>query len=366
MSKIVVCKAIGIFLALAVASPAGADGHSPQAMIEALLALEGQAYLDARDALLAGETELGGLAQRIRDGAAEAQAEGAASQPDWRVVAFVDALTMHATHPQEARRLLDLEGLDPEVYTRQRRPEPSALRELQQMRHVAPLMMELYLKGLGWYSWLAGVTETERQVLQAELLTVIGGSDHEASVPFLAAVIEDRGSIPDDVFRSAVRALGSTDDREALPVLLEVLDDAHRDEDVEVYALTVEALGGIHDAETWPHLQAELSHADARVQAAAIRGARAYGSRWHWADDPAQGDVMRQEIGLLLVDILAGGDDPRIIDAVMASVGSLATPGLRDSLQDGTGWAASAASDGGAAERLQQALSVVNRSLSRR
>lgn len=365
MSKIVACKAIGIFLALAVASPAGADSHSPQAMIEALLSLEGQAYLDARDALLAGKTELGGLAQRIRDGVAEAQAEGAASRSDWRVGAFVDALTMHATHPQEARRLLNLEGLDPEIYARRRKPEPSALPELQQMRHVAPLMMELYLKGLGWYSWLDGVTETERQVLQAELLTVIGGSGHEASAPFLAAAIEDRGSIPDDVFRSAVRALGSTDDREALPVLLEVLDDAHRDGDIEVYALAVEALGGIHDVETWPHLQAELSHADPRVRAAAIRGARAYGSRWHWADDPAQGDAMRREIGLLLIDILAESDDSRVIDAVMASVGSLATPGLRDSLQDETGWA-SAASDGGAAERLQQALSLVNRSLSRR
>lgn len=364
MSKIVVCKAMGIFLALAVASPAGAEGHSPQAMIEALLALEGQAYLDARDALLAGKTELGGLAQQIRDGAAEAQAGSAASQPDWRVGAFVDALTMHATHPQEASRLLNLEGLDPAVYARRRKPEPSALPELQQMRHVAPLMMELYLKGLGWSSWLE-VTETERQVLQAELLTVIGSSEHEASVPFLTAAIEDRGSIPDDVFRSAVRALGSTDDREALPVLLEVLDDAHRDGDIEVYALTVEALGGIHDVETWPHLQAELSHADPRVRAAAIRGARAYGSRWHWADDPAQGDAMRQEIGLLLVDILAQSDDSLVIDAVLASVGSLATPGLRDSLQGETGWA-SAASDGGAAERLQQALSLVNRSLSRR
>lgn len=364
MSKIVACKAIGIFLALAVASPADADGHLPQAMIEALLALEGQAYLDARDALLADKTGPGRLAQRIRDRAAEAQAWSADSQLDWRVGAFVDALTMHATHPQEARRLLNLEGLDPAVYARRRKPEPSALPELQQMRHVAPLMMELYLKGLGWYSWL-DVTETERQVLQAELLAVIGSSEHEASVPFLAAVIGDRSNIPDDVFRSAVRALGITDDREALSVLLEVLDDAHRDGDIEVYALAVEALGGIHDVETWPHLKAELSHADARVQAAAIRGARAYGSRWHWAGDPAQGDAMRQEIGLLLVDILAESDDPRIIDTVMASVGSLATPGLRDSLQGETGWV-SAASDGGAAERLQQALSLVNRSLSRR
>lgn len=384
MSKIVMCKVVASLVMVVVVSVAGADSRSPQAMIEALLILEGQAYLDARDALLAGETEPGRLAQQIREAWAETQAGGAASQPDWLVLAFADALAMHATHPQEAHRLLNLEGLDPEIYGRRRGAVPSALTELQQMRHVAPLMIELYLKGLGWYTWLDDATQTEREILQADLLTVIGRSGYEASVPFLAAVIEDRGNIPDDIFTAAIRALGSTDDPEALPVLLEVLDAAHQDGDMAVYALAVEALGGIHDVKTWPYLRAELQHADPQVQAAAIRGARAYGSRWHWDHDPAWGAAVRREIGLRLVNILAETDHPHIISAVLAAVGSLATTGLRDSLQNeaesttdrprwggassesGSRLAAPSNALGGAAERLNQALSLVNRSLSRR
>ena len=374
MSKSIVGKSIAILLGLVFVSAAGADDHSSRAMIEELLALEGQAYLDARDALLAGETEPGRLARQILEGGGYgAQAEGGASQPGWAVLVFADALAMHGTHPQEARRLLNLQGLDPEVYTRRRKPEPSALLELKRMRHVAPLMMELYLKGLGWYTWLDGATETEREILQAELLIAIGVSGYESSVPFLIEVVEDRGNLPDDVFRAAVLALGSTGSLEALPILLGVLEDAHFVDDIVLYALTVEALGKIRDVETWPHLKAELSHADPRVRVAAIRGARAYGSRWHWDHDPAQGDAMRREIGLLLVDILVGTDDPSIVNAVMASVGSLATPGLQNSLQNESGWVGGAseslgppATPGGAEERLQRALSLVNRSLSRR
>lgn len=68
MSKSIVGKSIAILLGLVFVSAAGADDHSSRAMIEELLALEGQAYLDARDALLAGETEPGRLARQILEG----------------------------------------------------------------------------------------------------------------------------------------------------------------------------------------------------------------------------------------------------------------------------------------------------------
>lgn len=364
MSKRVVYTAIGMLLVVWV-STAGAAGQPLRVLIKDLLTQEGQAYLDARAALLAGDYDLGEFAQRIREEGGYGAQAGATAK--WLLLAFTDALALHKTHPQEASRLLNLQGLDPEVYERRRKPVPSALRELRQLRPVAPLLMEFYLKGMDWYAWSSNAAaETERQTLQAELLTVIGESAHEARVPFLTNVVQQGDSLSDAVLRTAVRALGRTGSPDALPVLLTVLEDARSTEDIALYAATVRALGGIRDVQTWPHLKAELSHTDPQVQAAAIGGARAYASRWHWDHDPAQGDTVRWEVGVVLVDILAETDELHIIRAVLASVGSLATPDLQALLQTKVAAAALDAEADDAEERLEQALALVTRRLARR
>ena len=354
--------------ALWVLSAAALAAQAPPvaAAIERLLDESGRAYVVAREALLE-RPDVVDAARAVL----ETTAHGPAT---WRSRVLAEALILHVSHPEEAERLQNLQGLDSDHYLLRRRPVPSAARELRGLRHVAPLMIELFLKGVESYRWSSPATaQAEAAALRRDLLAAIGRSDHPASVHFLTDVIAG-GCACCESCNAAVVALGDTGSVQALPVVLEVLDRARREQDAEGYTAGVAALGRMRHVEVWPHLQAELRSPDPRIREAAIRSAAAYGSRWYWTADPIEGARVRAAIGSSLLDVLAETEDEGVVLAVLESLGSVATPQLRNTLErrrtarasslrslgPATGRAATAG------DRLQRALERIDRSLARR
>lgn len=343
---------------------AGAQAPPASRLVESLLDLHGHAYAQARQALLDRQDVV-----EVARATLETTTYGPST---WLPLVLTEALAMHVTHRQEAERLQSLRGLDSDHYLSRRAPVPSAARELRGLRHVAPLMIELFLKGVETYAWSSPASaEVEKEALRRDLLVAIGRSDHAASVHFLTDVLEG-GCACCESCGTVVAALGATGAVQALPVLLDVLDEARAAGDVARHTVVVEALGGIRHARTWPHIEAELDNAEASIREAAIRGAAAYGSRWYWRTDPIQGARIRAAIGSSLLEVLSEAEDEGVVAAVLESLSGVATPQLRDALeQRQTPPAYSVRSTDRrtarivAGDRFRRALDRVNRTLAR-
>ena len=341
--------------------PAPAQAPPTRVLIDGLFNQQGRSYEEARGEVLARDD--------ILDVVRESLETTAYGDSTWRRLVLAEALALHVTHPGEAERLRSLQGLDSDHYRLRRVPSPSAARELRGLRHVAPLLIELFLKGVETYAWSsAAAAEAEEAALRRDLLRAVGQSGHAASVHFLTDVVEGGCSCCESC-AEAVAALGETGAQAAVPVLLGLLDGARANGNVEEYVNVVQALGGVRHAEVWPHIEAELDNEDRRVRQAAIRSAAVYGSRWHWSADPAQGARVRAAVGSSLLDVLAGAEDEGAAVAVLESLSVLATPQLRELLELREAIAAEAARSTGAAaataDRFQRALDRVDRTLAR-
>ena len=284
--------------------PALAQAPSTSALIEDLFDERGRAYEEAREEVL-GRRD-------IVDVARASLVTTAYGRSTWRRLVLREALAMHVTHREEAEHLRNLQGLDSDHYRLRRVPVPSAARELRRLRHVAPLMIELFLKGVDTYAWSGPATaEAEAAALRRNLLMAIGRSGH---------------------------------------------------------ATVVEALGVRH-AEVWPHIEAALGRANPRVRAAAIRSAAAYGSRRYWSTDSGEGARIRAAIGSSLVDVLFEAEDEGILAAVLEALSAVASPQLRELLEQeraaASGTVRSRASRAVAGDRFQQALDRVDGTLAR-
>lgn len=345
-------------LALCAGLAAGQQTPGPPWLNE-LLAADGVAYEAARGAALARPG--------VRD-ALRASLEGAVYGPsNWRRLVLAEALSMHLTHPEKAEALRSLDGLDSERYLLHRKPEPSAARELRQLDHVAPLMIELFLKGIETYGWSnAAAAAAEARALRRDLLFAIGRSGHPASVHLLLDVVEG-GCACCESCAAAVAALGATGSLAALPALLRVRDDARASGDAGALAGAVEALGGLRHAETWPHIESGLRDADGGVRVAALRSAARYGSRWHWRDEPDRGAALRAVVGSAVLEALAAAEEEGVVLAALEALSVLATQELRESLAARQAGDAAAASPGAVLEgRFGRALDRVDRTLARR
>ena len=329
--------------------------------VDSLLEEQGRAYEEARERILGRQD----LVDVVR-----ATLERTVYGPStWRQLVLAEALAMHVTHQVEAEELRNLQGLNRSHYRLRRNPEPSATRELRRLRHMAPLMIELFLKGMETYEWSSPDTaEAEAAALRRGLLTAVGESLHPASVHFLADLVEG-GCVCCESCDVAIRALGETGALQALPVLLRVLDEARVDGDADRVVAVVTALGSVRHVEVWPHIEVELSSSDRRVAEAAIRSAAVYGSRRYWKSDPAQGAGVRAAIGSSLLDVLVEAEDEGLVVAVLESLSSVATPQLRDLLERRRPAASDAArsvsSRATAGDRLRRAAERVDRVLVR-
>ncbi len=340
------------------AGAAAAQEPPPAALIDDLLDKRGIAYEEARAAILRRQDVLD-----VTRGTLEGAAYGAST---WRRLVQAEALAMHVTHREEAEDLLQLEGVNSDHYQRRRIPSPSVALELKRLRHVAPLMIELFLKGMETYAWSSpAAAEAEAAALRRDLLIAVGQSGHAASVHFLIDVIEG-GCACCESCDAAALALGETGALEALPSLLRLLDGARANGDVDGHTAAVAALGGIRHVEVWPHIEAGLTDANWRVRAASLRSAAGYGSRWYWQADPLEGARTRTVIGSSLLDVLSQEEDERVVAAALESLSIVATPELRDMLERGRAPPSSTVRSGALVEeRFRDALDRVNRALAR-
>ena len=298
-------------------------GGSTLSVMEKLLGKLGTQYVEARETLLSRDHDMANLrklAQTVPYSAAT-----------WRHLVFAEALTMRAAHPQDAMRLQNLDGLDPGTYSSWRRPEPNALPELLRMLHAAPLMIELYLKEMELHGESGDTLETrQNRVLRNDLLRAIGESGHPASVFFLSDVVASNYR-NEEVLGIAIRALGATGRLDALWALLGIRDKAAQGPsgNIDLYCAAISAMGQIRHVQTWIYLDEELRNANPRIRVAAVRGARVYGSRWHWDNQPK----MRQTVGFALLRILTEAKDHQVVRATLESFGNVATTALREELR---------------------------------
>ncbi|MXY16080.1 MAG: hypothetical protein F4Y57_03530 [Acidobacteria bacterium] len=350
------------------AAGAPAQETSTASLIDDLEGREGQAYEAARDAVL-GRPDVLEAARAIGEGTAY----GAST---WQRLVLAEALAMHVTHREEAALLRDLEGLRSEHYRLARRPEPSAARELMRLRHVAPLLIELFLKGVETYRWSSpAAAPAEEAALREGLLFAIGRSDHAASLHFLSDVIAG-GCVCCESCDSAAAALGETGKVEALPVLLRVLEEARANGEVDTQATVVEALGWVRHIEAWPHVESRLADVEPRLRRAALEGAARFASRRGWRHDPATGAEVRALVGTAALQVLLDEEDEEVVEFALGALIAAATPELRERIEGlraaapntaaaGAPADGDAAWTGRAADRLRIALDEVERNLAR-
>lgn len=195
----------------------------------------------------------------------------------------------------------------------------------------------------------------------------VGESGHAASVHFLIDVVEG-GCLCCASCDAALRALGETGDLRALPVLLRALSGARAEAKTGEIALVVSALGGVRHDEVWPHIRVELSNPDRLVREAAIRSAADFANRWHWRADPVRGERVRATVGSALMDVLLETEEQGLVAALLESLGLVATPQLRDLLDQRLGdrpGRRPSGSSAAEAERVRRALERVDRALGR-
>ena len=314
-----------VWLWILAASPAVGQQATKFTLIDDLLHKSGHAYEEARAEILEREDALELLRSSLGS-----RTYGRAT---WERLALNEALSMHITHSKEANLLRNLQGLKSDHYRHMRVPAPSVSRELRRLTHAAPLMIELFLKGMETYEWSSPATAGEEEAaLRRDLLMAIGRSGHPASVHFLTTVIEG-GCACCESCDTALRALGETGTEQAVPVLLRVLNKARVKGDIEMEATVITALGGIRRVEVWPYIEAELDNTNPIVREAAIRSAAIFGSRWHWRANMPESSKVRNAIGTALVEVLAEEKDEGIVLAVLESLSVVATPQLQDLLK---------------------------------
>lgn len=252
---------------------------------------------------------------------------------NWMTLVATEAMLMRATRHGIASRLRSLEGLDPSRYLLDRRPEPDVARELNRMRELAPLMMDLYLAGLNEYRWSSPeAAPKERRALVRGLLGAIGGSGHPASVFFLAHVAAD-GCVGRASCDAVIAALGDTGSAASTRVLANIGAAARGEGDVEREATVLHALGRIRREESWPHIEQGLAHPAASVRAAAARAAGSIGSRRYWRRAAASGELLREAAAAALVELLVTEQEDRVAAAALASIGRMSTPDLRSRIE---------------------------------
>ena len=322
----------------------------------------GTEYAEARAALAADARAVAAMEKVLAATAYDSQ--------NWLRLVLMEAVVMHATRPGDAHSLRHLQGLDPEHYLRRRRPDPSVARELQQMHDSAPLMIELFLKGVDTYGWSsAEAAAMERRALTNGLLQAVGRSRHPSAVFFLAEVMA-RGCVCCTSCATAIRALGDTGAPEAVPVLLETAATAAAEGDAERQAMALNALGRTRRAEAWPHIKAALSYANPIVRAAAVRSAGAFGSRRLWEDTSGAGIRMQEEVGAALLGVFVAEEDDGVVEEALASIGRVATPALRDKVErvliDADLAASASGSRTSARGRIQSMLTLLDRKLRQR
>ena len=327
---------------------------SADALMDAWNNGEDTLYAHTQNDMLSGEYNVEQWAHSIR----------VASDYDsktWVELVIAEATLLKGKSPDSVERLYQLEGVRAEYYLKWRRPEPAVLRELKKMPELAASMMELYHMGFNSYPWSGPAYEgAERLALQMGLLHAIGESEHPARVFFLTDIVESRFRSR-AVRLSAVAALAKTGSPEALEVLVGMLPEAEKDE--ELRAWLAGSVGHIRVANAWGLIERFFSDPSRKVQSAAMGSTRLLLSRWHWSGREQELALLRKQVTPVLVGLLEVDEPHRSLETIGETLSLVGGGFAVDSLKNRISKKNLRAS---ARSRLQSALALAERAERRR
>lgn len=256
--------------------------------LDRMIASRGEAYLAARDDLLAqGPAALPVVDARL------------AAAPDAEARATLLAARAWLVAPDACARAYRVQGLDPQVYLRARKAVPLASRELARLPDEAkPVLVELWTKTRDAYPWapasaypkgadVDALRAAEREALDAGLLQAMGGSRLDVAPLLARALVDERAP---SLRRAAAQALGLTHDARAVDPLVRALKG---DADPSVRHAAIAGLG-VHRSRAALDVLAELVvHGDDATRATAATALATLGSSWANADPALREGAIR-------------------------------------------------------------------------
>lgn len=310
------------------------DAATADASLADVAMREGADYVASRDALLAAAKTDVAMAEAIRARARGAQFDDAHFVLD----AVALAVVARMENPAADRPLAELQGLDPSVYRRFRRPEPIAGRELSAKKLPPAILVEALLKTSRLRTFHDAAIE--EPAYRSALLVALADSGHALARPTLLHLARSGGAVteratsatllgqlgagsarplaelardatqPDEVRTAAIVGLGRTRD----PIALEILVDEARGTDDPVRAdAAIRALGVLADA--WVHAQHPTKDSD-RI--------RRVSTETLVALLPAAVGTKRTELIALSLAVIADRRALPLLDAHIAKGGALA------------------------------------------
>ena len=270
-----------ILLVVAAAAPV-------HATLDRMIAVDGPAYLAARDELLT----------HGRDALPVVDARLAAAQGAER--ASLAAARAWLVAPEACARAYAVQGLDPAVYGRARKAIPLATRELARLPDEAkPVLVELWTKTRAAYPYappsayprgsdVASLRAAERAALDVGILFALSSSGLAEAPTLLAAALVDEKD--PDVRRAAAQGLGRTHDPRAVAPLARA---ARTDADASIRHAAITALGVHRSRASLDVLATIVVDGDDAARATAAGALAVLGSSWANGDPALRDGAIR-------------------------------------------------------------------------
>jgi hypothetical protein len=204
-------------------------------------------------------------------------------------------------HPDVVKRVRNVQGVTPSVYSQSKRPMPEATRELRGIGRDALLPM---LEVLAFDASQTDLADAERDALLEGMLTVVGELRDARSLPVLSATFAKQTGF-DGASAAAAKGLGK------LCGAAEISQLSKRTADKSsVRFAAIAGLGECRKTEAATKLIEVLRGAsDDDTRVAAIDALGTLGSSWAWtalgASEQARGEAIREKISDALIDSLA-------------------------------------------------------------
>jgi hypothetical protein len=333
-----------------------------------MVSTTGDAYVAARDAVVAhGESARPAL---------EAKVNGAWTQESFPTLAAAAIALAHITHPDLAKRLEHVEGVDASIYLKRRRPEPECGHEIKQLGPDAVgFLLERYLKTFDRYTFTTAeslpkgslqdpekLASEERIALRQAIVYAIAESHHASALFVCRAVARDANEVEPARLRAA-EGLGTQGTAAALAELVSLEGDASTPASVKLAA--IRGVGRVPAAEALAFLQGRLA-GSADERRAAVSAIGAFGSYLGWQARGAAltetGGKLRASASAALVSIVCSAEPGVDEEVLLQALATIAHPSSRDALVKAQ---ANESLTPAARARAGKALERVNMSLER-
>jgi hypothetical protein len=266
------------------------------------------------------------------------------SAATWRAQLASAVAAARSSHPSAEARLHKLQGLDPAVYLKRKRPEPDAGRELADLVRKgevpAVLVAQLLLEGLDGYVHSAADAFTGRFAKQAEtlramertqlrdgLMMALGASAHPVAPHALLTFLAP--SQPEGARIIAAIALGKTRSEHARAPL-EATAAGPKTTSALRHASFV-GLASFRDGRALDQLLPHLGSGELATRSAAVAAVGNAASSWglRGREDSA---ALRERAGRALAEQLRTVDDSKLVAQLIRAIGMVAHPAASETL----------------------------------